>query len=59
MIGLLALSLVAPLCAQGITSAALQGRVLQADSTPIAGAVVSAILPASAILAYGPGVPAV
>ena len=47
MIGLLGLSLVPPLCAQGITSAALQGRVLQADSAPIAGAVVTAILPAS------------
>ena len=47
MIGLLALSFVAPLCAQGITSAALQGRVLQTDSSPISGAVVSAILPAS------------
>ena len=47
MIGLLALSLVTPLCAQGITFAALQGRVLQADSSPIAGAIVTAILPAS------------
>jgi hypothetical protein len=47
MIGLLALSFVAPLCAQGITSAALQGRVLQTDSSPIVGAVVTAILPAS------------
>jgi carboxypeptidase family protein/TonB-dependent receptor-like protein len=47
MIGLLAVRLVAPLCAQGITSAALQGRVLQADSSPIAGAVVTAMLPAS------------
>ncbi len=47
MIGLLALSLVTPLCAQGITFAALQGRVLQADSLPIAGAIVTAILPAS------------
>ncbi|HEV8509990.1 MAG TPA: TonB-dependent receptor [Gemmatimonadales bacterium] len=47
MIGLFALSLATPLCAQGITSAALQGRVLQTDSAPIAGAVVTAILPAS------------
>ncbi|MGH7521474.1 MAG: carboxypeptidase regulatory-like domain-containing protein, partial [Gemmatimonadales bacterium] len=42
MIGLLALSLATPLCAQGITSAALQGRVLQTDSAPIAGARVTA-----------------
>ena len=47
MIALLALSLATPLCAQGITSAALQGRVLQADSSPVSGAVVTAILPAS------------
>jgi hypothetical protein len=47
MIGLLALSLATPLCAQGITSAALQGRVLQTDSAPIADAIVTAILPAS------------
>jgi hypothetical protein len=47
MIGLLGLSLAAPLCAQGITSAALQGRVLQTDSAPIAGAIVTVILPAS------------
>lgn len=35
------------LCAQGITSAALHGRVLQTDSAPIAGAVVTAILQGS------------
>jgi len=35
MIALFALSLATALCAQGITSAALQGRVLQADSSPV------------------------
>ena len=47
-IGVLALSLATvPLNAQGITSAALQGNVAQADGTPIAGAVVAATLAAS------------
>src|SRR2546428_4390682 len=44
----LALSLAThPLSAQGITSAALQGRVVQVDGTPIDGAIVTATLAAS------------
>src|SRR5256886_17547216 len=46
--GVLALSLTTrPLGSQGITSAALQGSVVQADGTPIDGAVVTATLAAS------------
>jgi hypothetical protein len=47
-IGVLALSLAAfPLSAQGITSAALEGNVVQVDGTPIDAAVVTATLAAS------------
>ena len=46
--GVLALSLTTrPLGSQGITSAALQGSVVQGDGTPIDGAVVTATLAAS------------
>src|SRR3989441_13369629 len=47
-IGVLALSLATrPLGSQGITSAALQGSILQVDGTPVHGAVVTATLAAS------------
>ena len=47
-IGVVALSLATrPLGSQGITSAALQGSVVQGDGTPIDGAVVTATLAAS------------
>ncbi len=46
--GVLALSLATrPLNSQGITSAALQGRVVQVDGTPIDGALIAATLAAS------------